>query len=204
MKFNIRQSLVSLLVAAVFFLFTGVLSVVMAATLKLNTVAGISVGTLMSVTTSDTTPTLVGAASPEATVDISIDDLTVAVLADASGNWSYTPLTALSNNAHTLTIASNLETLNYVLIVSSGTSTATTSTTTTTTTTTTLGVGGATESSSTTLPVSGGLTNTFLLMIGGLFLIGLGLVTQQFSPAFNEVEEIELKPQDDLNQEIDN
>jgi hypothetical protein len=135
---------------------------------------------------------LVGVASPEATVDISLDDLTVAVLADVNGDWSYTPITALDDGAHTLALASNLETLNYVLVVDTGTSESTTTTTTTTTTITDfVGVGGATESSSTTttLPVSGGLTNTFLMLMGGLFLIGLGLVTQQFSPAINEIEE---------------
>ncbi|MFZ5438148.1 MAG: Ig-like domain-containing protein [Patescibacteria group bacterium] len=162
---------------------------VVAATLSVTSVGGTTVGSSVNVNTTDTTPTIIGVASPEATVDISIDDLTVAVLADASGNWSYTPLTALADGAHMLGVASNLETLNYVILVDSGTSESTSSTT-TTTTTTTYGIGGATESTQTTLPVAGGIENTFLMVVGGLFLMGLGLVSQQLLPAIQEPKEI--------------
>ncbi len=162
---------------------------VVAATLSVTSVGGTTVGSSVNVNTTDTTPTIIGVASPEATVDISIDDLTVAVLADASGNWSYTPLTALADGAHMLGVASNLETLNYVILVDSGTSESTSSTT-TTTTTTTYGIGGATESTQTTLPVAGGIENTFLMVVGGLFLMGLGLVSQQLLPTIQEPKEI--------------
>jgi len=189
MKFKFKQLLSIVFIIGV--VFVTMASSVLAATLQLSTVSGVSVGQTVNINTTDTTPTLAGVASPEATVDISLDDLTVAVLADVNGDWSYTPITALDDGTHDLSLASNLETLNYVLVVDTGTSESTTTTTTTTTITDFVGVGGATESSSTTttLPVSGGLTNTFLMMVGGLFLIGLGLVTQQFSPAINELED---------------
>jgi hypothetical protein len=165
-----------------------------AATLQLISAGGTDIGVLITVNTTDTTPTLIGKASPEATVDITIDDLTVAVLADASGDWSYTPITALSDDSHGLALASNLETLNYILIVDSGSSSTTTTTTTSSSsTTTTGGIGGATESSSATLPVSGGVESTFLMVVGGIFLMGLGLVTQQMVPAVQESEELFLE-----------
>lgn len=183
-----NRLLVVFLVSITLLVVTKVL--VVAATLSVTSVGGTTVGSSVNVNTTDTTPTIIGLASPEATVDISIDDLTVAVLADASGNWSYTPLTALADGAHMLGVASNLETLNYVILVDSGTSESTSSTTTTTTTTTTYGVGGATESTQTTLPVAGGIENTFLMIVGGLFLMGLGLVSQQLLPAIQEPKEI--------------
>jgi len=169
-------------------------SSIFAATLQLISAGGTSIGVLITVNTTDTTPTLIGTASPEATVDITIDDLTVAVLADANGDWSYTPITALSSGAHGLALASNLETLNYILqITSEDSSTTTTTTTSSSTTTTTGGIGGATESSSATLPVSGGVESTFLMVVGGIFLMGLGLVTQQMVPAVQESEELFLE-----------
>ncbi len=194
MKFKFKQLLSIVFIAGLVFITMA--SSVVAATLQLSTVSGKAVGQTVNINTTDTTPTLVGVASPEATVDISLDDLTVAVLADINGDWTYTPITALDDGTHDLSLASNLETLNYVLVVDTGTSESTTTTTTTTTVADFVGVGGATESSSTTttLPVSGGLTNTFLMMMGGLFLIGLGLVTQQFSPAINEIEETSFEP----------
>jgi hypothetical protein len=167
-------------------------SSIFAATLQLTSAGGTSVGVLITINTTDTTPTLVGTASPEATVDITIDDLTVAVLADANGDWSYTPITALSADSHGLALASNLETLNYILQIS-GDSSTTTTTTSSSTTTTTGGIGGATESSSATLPVSGGVESTFIMVVGGIFLMGLGLVTQQMVPAVQESEELFLE-----------
>jgi len=188
---KLRRLLAVFLTSLVLFLLTK--AAVFAATLQVTSIGGTETGALVSVNTTDTTPTIVGVASPEASVDISIDDLTVAVLADANGDWSYTPITALDSGAHTLAVASNLELLNYIILVDSGDSTSTSSTTTTTTTTTTtLGVGGATESTDTTLPVSGGVENTFLMLVGGLFLMGLGLVSQQVLPIIHESEEMTL------------
>ncbi|NCN45386.1 MAG: hypothetical protein COU63_01530 [Candidatus Pacebacteria bacterium CG10_big_fil_rev_8_21_14_0_10_36_11] len=162
-------------------------AVAMAATLQLISAGGTSVGALISISTTDTTPTLIGKASPDATIDITIDDLTVAVLADSAGDWSYTPITALTASAHPLKLASNLESLDYILLINSTTTTSTSSTTTTTTT----GVGGATESSTATLPATGGVANTFLMVMAGMFLIGLGVVTQQVLPVSNLPEEID-------------
>lgn len=187
-------------VAVAFLLFSK--SDLIAATLTLTSVGGTEVGVLITVATDDTTPTLIGTASPEATVDITIDDLTVAVLADDAGGWSYTPSTALTVETHSLELASNLESLQYILIINGDGSESTTSTTTTTTTTTTnSGIGGATESSGTTLPVSGGVENTFLMVVGGLFLMGLGLATQQLVPAINESEDTYLEQ--DLTEEVE-
>lgn len=179
------------MVSLAFLLMTN--SYILAATLELISAGGTTVGALISISTTDSTPTLVGKASPDATVDITINDLTVAVLADTDGDWTYTPISGLTDAAHTLKIASNLETLDYILLVDSGTSD--TTTTTTTTTTTDVGTGGATESSSATLPVSGGVENTFLMIVGGLFLMGMGIVTQQVLPAelSEEIDETVLK-----------
>jgi hypothetical protein len=54
-------------------------------------------------TTNDTTPTYTGTAEPNSTVNLIIDGGTpVTVPVDASGNWTYTPTTALADGPHTV------------------------------------------------------------------------------------------------------
>lgn len=54
--------------------------------------------------TTDTTPTLTGTAEPKSTVTISIDGAVAGTaITDASGNWSFTPSTPLSEGSHTVT-----------------------------------------------------------------------------------------------------
>ena len=56
--------------------------------------------------TNDTRPTLAGKAEAGSTVTIYDKGVKLGTaLADASGNWSYTPATALSDGAHTITVA---------------------------------------------------------------------------------------------------
>lgn len=154
-------------------------NVALAATLNLNSIGGVSTGTgtLTTFTTTRTNPTFLGTAAPDATVDIKIDDLTVAVTADTAGAWSYTP-TALTEGAHSVEISSNLESLSFTLTVdadgTSGTSTSSA--------TTTKG-GDSTASAQAQLPKSGAVENTMLVIAGGVALIGAGLVAHQLQPA---------------------
>jgi hypothetical protein len=153
------------------------INVALAASLAVTSIGGVAViGTLSSFETTKTSPTMIGTAANDATVDIKIDDLTVAVTADATGDWSYTP-TALTVASHTVEITSNLETVSFTLTIDDGTTT-TTSTSSTTTTTK-----GGTSTTSAELPQAGMITNTFLVITAGMFLIGTGIVAHQVLPA---------------------
>lgn len=146
---------------------------------------------LDSFTYSEENPTIVGTASPEAEVDITIDDLTTTVVADEDGDWSYTP-TSLTAGEYDVEISSNLETLTFTLTISSSSTEDSTSSAST-------GVGGATDSSSvstsSSLPQSGTGETMILLVAAGFFLIGLSAILQ--SQKFSLVESIE---ETDLNQ----
>lgn len=151
---------------------------VMAATLTLTSIGGVVTGgTIASFETTKTSPTFVGTAAPDATVDIAIDDLTVAVTADPDGDWTYTPA-ALTEGEHEIEISSNLETLTFTLTIGDGTQSSASSS---------AGVGGAaTNSGQTTkggLPVSGSAETTMLLIAGGIFLLGSGVIAHQLLPS---------------------
>lgn len=150
--------------------------VVLAATLSITSVGGVTLGTgtITSVITTKTSPTFIGTAAADATVDIKIDDLTVAATADNDGDWSYTP-TGLSEGDHAIELSSNLETISFTLTIDTDSSTTTETSTSSTTTTTKGGV----STSSAELPVSGSVNNTFLVLAAGLFLIGSGVVAHQ-------------------------
>lgn len=145
--------------------------VVLAATLGLTSIGGVTTGsgTLTSFTTTKTSPTFIGTAAADATVDITIDDLVVAATADSVGDWSYTP-TNLSEGDHTIELSSNLETLSFTLTVDTGASSSSTTSTSSS----------STSTSSATLPASGTVSNTFLVFAAGLFLIGSGVVAHQY------------------------
>ncbi|HEX9817727.1 MAG TPA: hypothetical protein VGA89_02450 [Patescibacteria group bacterium] len=167
------KKIAQILIAVVFALIISV-NVVLAASLAVTSIGGVAVtGTLTSFTTTKTSPTMIGTATNDATVDIKIDDLTVAVTADADGDWSYTP-TSLTVTSHAVEITSNLETVSFTLVIDDGTTT--TSTTSTTTTK------GGTSTTSGELPQAGSATNTFLIVTAGMFLIGTGIVAHQVLP----------------------
>ena len=148
--------------------------IALAATLKVTSIGGVSTGTgtLTSFTTTKTNPTMIGTATADATVDITIDDLTVAVTADTGGDWSYTP-TSLAEGAHDVSIESNLETVAFTLTVDTDGSTSTSTSSATTSK-------GGVSTSSASLPEAGAVENTYLLIVAGMFLIGSGVVAHQF------------------------
>lgn len=152
-------------------------AVALAATLQLTSIGGISTGTtpLTTFETAQKSPTFVGTAPIDATVDIKIDDLTVAAQANASGAWSYTP-TNLTEGDHPVEISSNLETISFTLIIKPSSSSTTTSTSSSTTK-------GGVSTSSAELPKSGALENTVLLIAAGMFLMGFGVVAHHKLPA---------------------
>lgn len=158
-------------------------SIAVAATLKITSIGGVSTGTgaLTTFTTATANPTFLGEAAPDATVDITIDDLTVAVAANTTGSWSYTPV-GLTEGAHTIKVVSNLETINFTLTVNTGTAT-------TTATTSTESKGGvSTSSAQGELPKSGAMENTVIMIAAGVFLMGLGMVAHHYVPV-SESEE---------------
>ncbi|OGJ37616.1 MAG: hypothetical protein A2383_02925 [Candidatus Pacebacteria bacterium RIFOXYB1_FULL_39_46] len=172
------KKLVQILIVFVFALIISV-NAVSAASLAVTSIGGVATsGTLTSFTTTDTTPTIIGTASNDATIDITIDDLIVAATADSTGNWSYTP--TLEAGAHAVEIASNLETISFTLTVNDGTTTTTSTSSTESSTTTT-------STTSSGLPTAGAVENTFLVIVLGMFLIGLGVVAHQILP-FSESE----------------
>jgi hypothetical protein len=165
---KIAQILATLLLALLLSI-----NVVLAASLAVTSIGGVAVsGTLTSFTTTQTSPTLIGTAANDATVDIKIDDLTVAVTAGATGDWSYTPIN-LTNGSHAVEISSNLETLSFTLTVDDGTTTTSTESTTSK---------GGVSTTSGELPAAGGTANTFILITAGVFLIGSGIVVHQILP----------------------
>lgn len=162
-------------------IFTGVLvalmfsvTVALAATLQITSIGGVSTGTgpLTTFETTQKSPTFVGTAPIDATVDIKIDDLTVAALANASGAWSYTP-TNLADGNHPVQISSNLETVSFTLVVKPST----------TTTSTSSATKGGVSTRSAELPKSGAFENTVLLIAAGVFLMGFGVVAHHKLPA---------------------
>lgn len=142
---------------------------VLAATLQVTSIGTESVagGTPGEESYVGTNPTIVGTASSEAEVDITIDDLTTTVVADIDGDWSYTP-TGLIAGVYDIEISSNLETLTFTLTISEDSTAETT------------GKGGATESSEAALPEellqSGSGESMILTLAAGMFLIGLATV----------------------------
>ncbi len=108
-------------------------------------------------------PTIRGKATPGATVTITIYSTpqTVTVKADINGNWSYTPVTALTDGPHSVVVSAP----------DSG------GTTKTATTQFVVAAGGSSASESATIiptaqpiPTSGTVSWTFVLLILGLFI----------------------------------
>lgn len=100
-------------------------------------------------------PTFTGTAAPNATVIVTISGAPTSVTADASGNWSFSP-TTLTTGDHVISITEGSQTFTFTLHAGQNLPTGTTTT--------------ATDSG--TLPVSGAIENTLLVLsLGGLFVI---------------------------------
>ncbi len=99
-------------------------------------------------------PTLAGEAIASNTIDIVIDTEAYQTTADASGNWSFTPPTALTAGDHSITLTSDGSSINFTLTL--GTDNVEWDS---------VGTGSA------TLPTVGFVWPTFFLLLTGLPLI---------------------------------
>jgi hypothetical protein len=101
-------------------------------------------------------PKLTGQADPSSIVSIIIDTSSYSASASATGAWSYTP-TTLTTGDHDVSLTSGVDSLSFTLHIGSAAPTATPS------------------SSPKTLPVTGALSNTLLLLGLGAGLVILGV-----------------------------
>ncbi len=108
-----------------------------------------------------TTPTISGKAAPGATITITIYSTpqTVVVTADASGNWSYTPVTPLDPGPHNVV----------------ATATSLTGGTQTTTTSFVVAAGGQAGATQSAQPVSGTVAPTYILLAVAVLLLISGV-----------------------------
>lgn len=125
-------------------------------------------------------PAFEGTTTPDAQVSITLNSANNKVTADTNGNWSFQPTTLIAGQ-HEVTIGSDGQEIAFTLTIDDGSSSsASTSTTTTSTTSASdssaAGVGGASASDSGTLPVTGAVSQTMLLVLAGFSIMGLGLV----------------------------
>lgn len=112
--------------------------------------------TLTQFTYSSANPFIMGTAAPGSTVTIIINSQTFTTLADSEGDWEYSPVN-LSTGSHTVSITGDGITRSFTLTIGS---------------TTTETKGGTATGSATTLPVSGGLGYTMVVLgLGGLLVI---------------------------------
>lgn len=157
-----------------------------AATLTLDSIGEDSVAdTVFTSWTYETAnPIFTGTAAAGASVSIKIDDLINTVAAATDGEWTFIPTTLL-DGTYSILITSGVESMSFDLTIGSATSSTTTTTSTTTSTasattstssasTTGVGMGGASES--TTLPQTGSVEQTFLILSVGMLLTGFGLM----------------------------
>ena len=104
-----------------------------------------------------TNPTFHGEAAANASIEADVDGNKQSITADSAGAWEYNP-GSLTEGDHTVTFTSAGTTINFTL---------------------TLGVenvdwNAVGSGSASTLPATGNLTPTILLVLGGLGIIGLG------------------------------
>ena len=110
--------------------------------------------------------TLYGTSTASSSVAIKIDDVTYNATANQTGAWS-TYLSNITYDSHAVTISSGTQSsLNFTLKISSASATVSPTITKTVT------------SSSSSLPASGSLENTFLTAAFALFLLGLGVAVK--------------------------
>lgn len=100
-------------------------------------------------------PIISGTTTANGTVTITIDSIAATTVADASGNWSYTP-TTLTTGDHTVIIADTTEQASFTMTIGSAGPT-----------------GSSSASGSATLPVAGTLSTTLMILgMGGLLVFG--------------------------------
>ena len=141
-----------------------------AATLQLYSI-GNSVVTGKTFTTFTHTgenPTFTGSASANTQVSIALNAATNRVTADSSGAWVFTPTTLLVGT-HDVLITSGSETKSFSLSISSASAVASP-------TATIAPTKAATTSTPTTLPVSGGEHLTWMMIVAGIVMLGLGMM----------------------------
>lgn len=116
-------------------------------------------------TATDDKPAIRGKAAPGATVTITIYSTprTVTVIADETGNWSYTPDTALDAGPHNIVASvtdqnGNTQTATSAFVVASSTESA--------------------------IPVSGTVETTLLLFLVGSIMLSVGILLPYINPKF--------------------
>jgi len=104
-------------------------------------------------------PRLSGTAVASSNVTITIDGTDYPVSADANGNWSYSP-TTLTTGDRSISVVGDGQTMSFTLHVGQSVPSSTSTSTST--------------GSAQTLPVSGAVENTLMLLGGGAILIFVG------------------------------
>ena len=110
-------------------------------------------------------PNLSGTADVSSTVTIDIDGTAFSTTSDASGNWSYQP-TTLTNGDHTVIVSDTTSSITFTMHIGE-------------TASSTKGGTSTASDSAETLPVSGAMTNTLMLLGGGGIMIYAGIKLQK-------------------------
>ncbi|PIY80745.1 MAG: hypothetical protein COY80_01410 [Candidatus Pacebacteria bacterium CG_4_10_14_0_8_um_filter_42_14] len=143
-----------LLIFLSFFIFA--VSSAQAATLKINSIGGVPVTnqTFSYWTHTGSNPSFVGVASPSASINLTIGTTSATATAGLDGAWRYDPTTLVAGE-HAIAVSSAAESMNFTLLIATEAATK----------------GGVTATPSAapkTLPQSGGLSSTLLLLTAGL------------------------------------
>lgn len=115
-----------------------------------------------------TQPTFSGTGTSGSTVNISVDSTSYSTTVAATEQWSWIPPQPLTSADHNIVLTSGSDSISFILTIGSGTTTPTPTPEATTTPTPTT----ATVATTTTLPESGGMMPT-LIVLG----LALGLMT---------------------------
>ncbi|MEK7587310.1 MAG: cohesin domain-containing protein [Patescibacteria group bacterium] len=113
-----------------------------------------------------TKPTINGKAPPGSTVTITVYSTpqTTTVIADANGNWSYTPQSALDTGPHNV-VASTVDPITGKTVTSSSNF---------------IVASGAQSATQSAIPVSGSVTPTLILLFIGVLFLTTGIVVPIF------------------------
>ncbi|OGJ39345.1 MAG: hypothetical protein A3A82_03975 [Candidatus Pacebacteria bacterium RIFCSPLOWO2_01_FULL_47_12] len=138
--------------------------IVFAATLQVTKIGGVTTSQSFSYWTHQgTNPTFVGTAATSSTVQLTLGSVTGTASAGLDGMWSYTPTTLFSGE-YPITVSSGQESKSFTLLIASGSATKSGTS--------------SSQSASTQLPVSGGLTTTLTLLLLGCGSIITALLWQ--------------------------
>ena len=168
----IKKVLSFLLSSLLFLLFSSKIQALELTKIGTTDLTGDGIGSTVSAYTySVRSFSLYGTSAASSSVAVKIDDVTYSATANQLGEWS-TYLSNLTYDKHAVTVSSTGQaSLNFTLNIS--TASAATSPTATPTSSLTKGA-----TSSSTLPASGALENTFVSAALALFLIGLGVAVK--------------------------